>query len=197
MASQSHYPFYNVMDEQEAWDPHTRGIVRGRLEETASMQFLEVDEQHLLRSVCRVLLDETRSEIIAFVVAHMDQALASPIGESQRKAGLFPRKRLIREGLKRIRLSSLFHDFAAMDTQELTVLQQLLSQLNEGRAEPVEVWESFDQQAFFHTALSMAADGYYSHPDIWSEIGYGGPAYPRGYVRANLGQTDPWEPKAH
>ncbi|KQX56587.1 hypothetical protein ASD40_04085 [Paenibacillus sp. Root444D2] len=28
---------------------------------------------------------------------------------------------------------------------------------------------------------------------VWSEIGYAGPAYPRGYVRTQLGQLDPWE----
>lgn len=36
----------------------------------------------------------------------------------------------------------------------------------------------------------------YPHPRVWSEIGYAGPAYPRGYVRTQLGQLDPWEAKA-
>ncbi|WP_369127188.1 hypothetical protein [Paenibacillus antri] len=39
----------------------------------------------------------------------------------------------------------------------------------------------------------MTLEAYYSHPAVWSEIGYGGPAYPRGYVRTQLGQLDPWE----
>ncbi len=30
---------------------------------------------------------------------------------------------------------------------------------------------------------------FYSHPWAWNEIGYGGPAYPRGYMR--LGATGP------
>ena len=39
-----------------------------------------------------------------------------------------------------------------------------------------------------------AAPGlYYSHPTAWSEMGFGGPASPRGYVRMELDRRDPWE----
>ncbi len=34
---------------------------------------------------------------------------------------------------------------------------------------------------------------YYSHPQAWSAIGFGGPASPRGYVRTQLDSRDPWE----
>jgi hypothetical protein len=31
---------------------------------------------------------------------------------------------------------------------------------------------------------------FYSHPWAWNEIGYGGPAYPRGYMRLGEGQRE-------
>jgi len=31
------------------------------------------------------------------------------------------------------------------------------------------------------------------HPASWNEIGFGGPASPRGYVRMNFDRRDPWE----
>jgi hypothetical protein len=34
---------------------------------------------------------------------------------------------------------------------------------------------------------------FYSHPWAWSEIGFGGPAYPRGYARLGAGQREHWE----
>ena len=34
---------------------------------------------------------------------------------------------------------------------------------------------------------------YYSHPSSWNEIGWGGPASPRGYVRTGYDERDPWE----
>ncbi len=42
----------------------------------------------------------------------------------------------------------------------------------------------------------MIADithAYYAHPTAWNEIGFGGPASPRGYVRMQLDRRDPWE----
>ena len=34
---------------------------------------------------------------------------------------------------------------------------------------------------------------YYAHPAAWNEIGFGGPASPRGYVRMDFDRRDPWE----
>ena len=34
---------------------------------------------------------------------------------------------------------------------------------------------------------------YYAHPWAWDEIGFGGPAYPRGYMRLEGGEPEPWE----
>ena len=37
---------------------------------------------------------------------------------------------------------------------------------------------------------------FYSHPWAWNEIGFGGPAYPRGYARLGAGQREHWETPA-
>ncbi|MEA2744318.1 MAG: hypothetical protein QOG25_2689 [Acetobacteraceae bacterium] len=34
---------------------------------------------------------------------------------------------------------------------------------------------------------------YWSYPTAWNEIGWGGPASPRGYVRMGYDERDPWE----
>ena len=36
-------------------------------------------------------------------------------------------------------------------------------------------------------------EAYYAHPWAWDEIGFGGPAYPRGYMRLEHGLPEPWE----
>jgi hypothetical protein len=41
--------------------------------------------------------------------------------------------------------------------------------------------------------LHDIATAYYAHPASWNEIGFGGPASPRGYVRMNYDRRDPWE----
>jgi hypothetical protein len=41
--------------------------------------------------------------------------------------------------------------------------------------------------------MQDVVDAYYAHPYAWDEIGYGGPAYPRGYMRLEGGLPEPWE----
>jgi hypothetical protein len=47
----------------------------------------------------------------------------------------------------------------------------------------------FFSNRLLHDILSV----YYAHPSAWSDIGFGGPAAPRGYVRLNFDRRDPWE----
>jgi hypothetical protein len=41
--------------------------------------------------------------------------------------------------------------------------------------------------------VSDCTDAYYSHPWAWDEIGFGGPAYPRAYMRLERGEAETWE----
>ena len=55
-------------------------------------------------------------------------------------------------------------------------------------------WGNMPSDAFFN--MRMAHDivlAYYAHPTAWSEIGWGGPASPRGYVRMDFDERDSWE----
>ena len=46
---------------------------------------------------------------------------------------------------------------------------------------------------FEHRVIPDITHAYYAHPTAWNEIGFGGPASPRGYVRMGLDRRDPWE----
>jgi hypothetical protein len=55
-------------------------------------------------------------------------------------------------------------------------------------------WADLPAGGFFlHHLLKQVVGIYYSHPAAWSEIGFGGPASPRGYARLGLDERDPWE----
>ncbi len=41
--------------------------------------------------------------------------------------------------------------------------------------------------------MRSACTAFYSHPEAWNEIGFGGPAYPRGYKNVGLDRREPWE----
>ena len=87
----------------------------------------------------------------------------------------------------------LYHQnlFAILPEQQFG----LIAALQTGNAPELPDWDRVPQKELFKKLLELTVSAYYSHPTIWSEIGYGGPAYPRGYVRTELGLTDPWEAK--
>jgi hypothetical protein len=55
------------------------------------------------------------------------------------------------------------------------------------------IWKQMPADRFWLMLVSDAVDAYYAHPYAWDEIGFGGPAYPRGYFRLENGRPEPWE----
>ena len=48
------------------------------------------------------------------------------------------------------------------------------------------VWDSLDAAKAFKVIMRGVASEFYSHPWAWNEIGFGGPAYPRGFARFGM-----------
>lgn len=190
----THYPNYDVLREQEHWDEHTREIVVKRFDRPVTFQKLTGEEVDRIRALAALFVDDNRSKLLDYVVQHFDAKLSSDSGEDQRKAGTPPQKVLIRDGLAALEAlaqSEYGIAFTALSPERQTTLlvglerDTLTLQTPDGTKLPAP--------EFFKKMLSESVSAYYSHPAVWSEIGYGGPAYPRGYVRTELGLTDPWE----
>ncbi|UJF33085.1 gluconate 2-dehydrogenase subunit 3 family protein [Paenibacillus hexagrammi] len=193
MKVNTHYPSYNVMNEIEHWDPHTQSIVQSRLIREHEYRFLTLTEAEILRAWCALLVDDDRGEIIQYVLCHIDESLSSHKGEGQRKPGTPVASILLREGLKAIDEASQLADSKSFFHLDESRKRQLMSEISSGQLAQSEQWQGIPQKELFQKLLSLTIEAYYSHPQVWSEIGYGGPAYPRGYIRTHLGQTDPWE----
>ena len=139
------------------------------------------------------MVNDQTQEVLDFIVSHIDQTLHQSLGEGQRKVGVPEAPELIRSGLRAIEegVQSLYGtSFISLDIDRQ---KQVLQKISECKAEPMEVWNSIEQEPLFNKLLKLTVESYCSHPKVWSEIGYAGPAYPRGYVRTKLGQLDPWE----
>lgn len=191
----TYYPDFDVMAAEEAWDPHTRAIVAGRLEGGEGLKALTPAEAAILESLLRHLLYEERADLLRFVVSHFDKKVAERFGEGQRKQNVPPEDRLIREGM--IGLDDVAKHRHGRPWMDLTVEEQvaLVRELQSGSLEPVGMMANLPQKELFTKVLSLALEAYASHPQVWSEMGYAGPAYPRGYYRIERGLRDPWEPQ--
>jgi hypothetical protein len=117
------------------------------------------------------------------------------VQEGFRYANMPPQSEAWRRSLAAIDAEARFrHDRAFVDL-EPTQADALLEAIGGGQANR-DLWPGLDPQRFFIGVLAKTIAGmYYSHPAAWSEVGFGGPASPRGYVRLNFDQRDPWEAK--
>ena len=71
----------------------------------------------------------------------------------------------------------------------------MLAQMADGSFES-DAMEGMPSRTFWTSHVMHDVVGaYYAHPKAWSEIGWGGPASPRGYVRLALDRRDAWEPE--
>ena len=55
------------------------------------------------------------------------------------------------------------------------------------------VWDRLPAAKAFGVLMRAVLSAFYSHPWAWNEIGFGGPAYPRGYARLGIGVREAWE----
>jgi hypothetical protein len=123
----------------------------------------------------------------------IDNYLFEGLDQGYRAAGMPPRQETWRRGLAGVdaeaerRFAARFVELGA-EPQDA-----VLQAIQDGETDP-PTWGDLDPRRFFRDdLLTLAAQLYYSHPDAWSEIGFGGPASPRGYVRMGFGERDPWE----
>lgn len=193
---QSKYPTYDVMEQKDHWDDHTQKIVSSRLVREHGYRFLTTVEAETLRAWCPLLVDDTRADLIQYVLSHIDETLHQAKGEGQRKPGVPPERELLRSGLKAMEEAAMAAHGKKFFHLSEEARKKLVTDLSAGSAEPPSAWQGVPQKELFNKLLTMTVESYYSHPTIWSEIGYGGPAYPRGYIRTGIGQLDPWEAKA-
>lgn len=191
----SHYPGFDVLAEQLEWDETSRNTVVKRLQPDAPT-FLRPDELEGVRAVATNLLYESRAEVLDFVVSHIDKQLSSPLGESERKATLPPQDVLVRRGLAALNGAAMGLEGQPFVGCKPETQAHLLQTLQKGKAPLPDEFADVQQKDLFKKLLLLCVDAFASHPTVWSEIGYPGPAYPRGYYRIERRRHDPWEPVA-
>jgi hypothetical protein len=190
------YPGYDVMAKRDtpSWNDATRQVIDARLAIVDAPTFLEEREWLTLRAIADGIVPQRGSRNVRVPVAAMvDRKLAEDRRDGYRDARLPALREAWRRGLAavdaaaRARHGTAFHRVAA------SARDTLLGDMQAGRLDGPE-WGGMPSALFFRERIAhdiLAA--YYSHPNAWNEIGFGGPAAPRGYVRMYFNRRDPWE----
>jgi len=181
------YPGFDVLDEVARWDDVTAGVVLARLDPRPDMSFFTPDE----RATAGALFDRLMAQDVGpriDVLGMVDQRLA--LDETD---GWFYEDMPEDGDAWRITLAALdadaqqdygrpFHELAPEDQGNLIQAVQDADEYHGMAA--AHVWSLW-------TRYACAA--FYSHPWAWNEIGFGGPAYPRGYKALGVDGREGWE----
>ncbi len=185
------YPDYDVMENAGNWDPATRQMIEQRLRRSGPLRFFTSSEEATLRAFCDTTTAQD-SEPRVPVAEMVDDKLASGRLDGYRYANM-PRDpetwRLVLRGLDEVAAGRYGRDsFAACD---LPAREAVVSALADGSLRG-GAWDQLDVSRAFSVCMRAILAAFYSHPWAWNEIGYGGPAYPQGYMR--LGPISVLEP---
>ena len=189
------YPGYDVLAKRHtpSWNEQTRRVVDARLALPREPRFLSEDEFRTLVAIAARVVPQPNDRPPIPVAALIDHKLVSNHGDGYRQAKLPPLREAWRRGLGAI-------DQEARDTHkqpfhrlDASAQDALLKAAQDGRLDG-PAWQGMPSALFFsHRLLRDIVLAYYSHPTAWNEIGFGGPASPRGYVRMGFNRRDPWE----
>ncbi len=185
------YPEYNVLDEADHWDEVTRRVVLERVDKVPEIRFFTRSEAATLGAFCDVVMAQDREPKIP-VLNMVDAKLFAGQLDGFHFAGMPDDRetwRQVAEGLNAVAVQHGCEDFASASQE---VQEKIVDAFHKGELRGA-VWDELNVKRAWSVVMRSVLSAFYSHPWAWNEIGFGGPAYPRGYARMGVGQRESWE----
>lgn len=146
-----------------------------------------------MTALCRCVIPQAPGLDEVPLAALVDEKLAKNSGDGYRDHRLPPLRDAWRTGLAALDDESRARFKLPFASIEKPAQLALLAQIQRGELKG-SAWQGMPSNLFFsERVLHDVCSAYYSHPRAWSEMGFGGPANPRGYVRMYSDRRDPWE----
>jgi hypothetical protein len=186
------YPDYDVLENADHWDEATRAKVLPRVTDVPPIRFFDPREAATVEALTNVLTaqdSEPRIPVLNFI----DEKLFKDEGEGYQYFDMPDDRetwRRVARGLdEEAQARAGVASFAAADDE---LQHAVVSDFADAKLYGA-TWGTFNVKHAFSVVMQDVLSSFYSHPWAWNEIGYGGPAYPRGYVRFGNPQLQPSE----
>ena len=191
------YPTYDVLEKWDSpsWNDQTRKAVRNRLERVPPRRFLTQGQWSLLEAIAARLIPQPERTEPVPIVPWIDDMLHRDETPGYRYADMPPMRDAWRQGLDSIAAEARGRHDKSFEELQPADQDKLLADIQHNRVD-ARIWRDLPAGGFFlHHLVKQVVGIYYAHPAAWSEIGFGGPASPRGYARLGFDERDPWEAK--
>lgn len=190
------YPGYDVLAKRDtvSWNDRTRAVIDARLAVEDRPSFFNETEWRALKAVCDRVMPQPPDRPPVPVAAYVDRSLAKGMRKGFRLKDMPHPAEAWQCGLAaldEVAAREAGRPFAALPAADQDAL---LVRMKDGQLE-ADALRGMPAKTFWssHVIHDVTA-AYYAHPTAWSEMGWGGPASPRGYVRLDNNRRDPWEP---
>ena len=188
----SRYPGYDVLAKGMEWDEVTRRVVEARVDDVPRLRFFSPEEAHVLEALAEVVVPQADrpAHLRIPLVPWLDERLHEGKGPGYRYEDVPPDPELWRRlvhALDAQAREGWGKRFLDLRPQERERLCEAIAR-GEARAGP---WRDWPAARVWSLVVTEFVTHYYAHPHAWSEIGFGGPKFPRVYVRT--ARDDPGE----
>lgn len=186
------YPGFDVLDSVKAWDDVTAGVVLGRLALPAEFAFFTPDEVAIAGPLLDLLLNQDSDPRVP-VLALIDARLAAGETDGWHYDEMPEDGQAWRDALAFLnedaRQRHHGRGFAHLISDEQAALIQMVQDLNTAGKN----WHDWSATHVWSLWTRYACTAFYAHPSAWNEIGFPGPAYPRGYKNPGIDTREPFE----
>jgi hypothetical protein len=176
------YPDYDVLEQASHWDEATRKVVLDRVANVPPIRFFSGTEVPTLKAFCDTALAQDTEPRIP-VLSYVDEKLHAGQGDGYRHADMPEDEETWRRVARHLHAAG----FPELD---IDAKLEYVGKLHDGEL----AWDDMDSSKAWGVVMRHALSAFYSHPWAWNEIGFGGPAYPRGYIRMGIGDHRGREP---
>lgn len=183
------FPGFDVMGQADHWDPATRKLVEDRLEQPPSGSFFSRIERRAAAALFDQLTAQYEDPRIP-VLQMVETRLAAGSTDGWHHQDLPHDDEAWRQSLRHLDADAFAahgREFAACTFEG----QQ--SVLRDVQALGGNLWHGLRAGEIWNMWMRYVCSAYYSHPAAWNEIGFPGPAFPRGYKNAGLDRREPFE----
>ena len=177
------YVDFDVMEHRRHWDDVTRELLVRRVHDVPPCRFFDEREQRTIGAFLDVVLAQDGEPRIP-VLNMVDAKLAAGKLDGYRYEDM-------PEDPETWRCVARHLDGFADEAPERQ--KEIVGAFAAGELD----WEDLNVTRAWSVVMRAALSEFYSHPWAFNEIGFRGPAYPRGYMRRNMGPTgvEPDEPR--
>jgi Gluconate 2-dehydrogenase subunit 3 len=192
------YPDYDVLEQADHWDDVTREMIVDRVHNVPEIRFFETAELETLTVFADLFLAQDSEPRIP-VMAYVDEKLWNAAFDGYQYFDMPDDRetwRIVARGLDEEAGRRGADRFAVLGTEDqLEVVHRFANAKLHGGA-----WDTLNVARAWSVVTRDMLQQFYAHPWAWNEIGFGGPAYPRGYSRfgsphLQSAERETWEGK--